>query len=74
MNFCDILPSRSVVFGHRLRAHQEPHSQIAPEPNRGLRPALLLHLHLHLRTHFGHVYTRGWTRSYEAALQLQNMH
>lgn len=32
---CDILPSQSVIFGHRLCAHQVLHSQIPPEPNGG---------------------------------------
>lgn len=32
---CDILPSQSVIFGHRLCAHQALHSQIPPEPNGG---------------------------------------
>lgn len=32
---CDILASQSVIFGHRLCAHQALHSQIPPEPNRG---------------------------------------
>lgn len=44
-----------------------------PEPDRGLRPILLLKLHS-IHTHFGHFYTRGWTRSYQPALQLRNMH
>lgn len=68
---CDILPSQSVIFGHRVCAHQELHSQIPPEPNRGLWPTLLLYLHS-IHTHFGHFHTRGWICFSEPVLQLLN--
>lgn len=41
---CDILPSQSVFFGHRLCAHQALHSWVPPEPDGGsVASAFALH-------------------------------
>lgn len=66
---CDILASQSVLFGHRLCAHQALHSQIPPEPNGGSAAPLIL-----LCVHSTHTfYISSWISFYQSTLQFLNI-